>query len=175
MEAAGAAPLTVPQVYPMGSRTPQGHTMTTLLDQLSAEEGREHTAYPDPLTGGAPWTIGVGHTGPEVHRGLTWTDAQIDEALEIDIARAAQGVFARLPWAMELTEERQAVLIGMAFQMGIAGLLTFKNTLAKVQRGDYAGAASGMRNSKWYTQTPRRAERMAKQMETSFWHLPPGF
>jgi hypothetical protein len=44
-----------------------------------------------------------------------------------------------------------------------------------MQRGDYYMAAHGMRASKWYTQTPGRAERMAKQMETSIWHLPAGF
>jgi len=35
----------------------------------------------------APWTIGVGHTGPEVHEGLEWTDAQVDAAYASDLGR----------------------------------------------------------------------------------------
>ena len=74
-----------------------------------------------------------------------------------------------LPWVAQLDEIRQAVLIGMAFQMGTAGLVGFKNTLAMIERGDYAGAAQGMLNSRWAQQTPARAHRMARQMETGTW------
>lgn len=39
-------------------------------------------AYPDPATGGAPWTIGYGHTGPDVYPGLVWTPEQAEAAFE---------------------------------------------------------------------------------------------
>lgn len=46
------------------------------------------TAYPDPGSrDGTPWTIGRGHTGPEVKRGLVWTQAQADAAFKKDIER----------------------------------------------------------------------------------------
>ena len=35
-------------------------------------------AYPDPATGGAPWTIGWGETGPGVVPGLVITQAEAD-------------------------------------------------------------------------------------------------
>jgi lysozyme len=35
-------------------------------------------AYPDPATGGAPWTIGWGDTGPDVVPGLVITQAEAD-------------------------------------------------------------------------------------------------
>ncbi len=140
-----------------------------LRDQLIAEEGREHRAYPDPLTGGAPWTIGVGHTGPEVVKGLVWSDTQIDDVLDSDIELKTRQVLNALPWLPALNEARQAVIIGMAFQMGVAGLLQFKNTLAYVKAGMWAKAADGIRASKWYRQTPNRAERMAKQLATGEW------
>ena len=41
-------------------------------------------AYPDPKTGGDPWTIGRGHTGKDVHKGLVWTLAQCDDAFDIE-------------------------------------------------------------------------------------------
>ena len=44
-------------------------------------------AYPDPGTGGAPWTIGWGATGPGIARGTVWTRGECDARLERDLAR----------------------------------------------------------------------------------------
>lgn len=45
-------------------------------------------AYPDPGSkDGKPWTIGWGHTGPEVVKGLKWTQAQADAAFEKDLLK----------------------------------------------------------------------------------------
>lgn len=143
--------------------------MTTprLAAAITAEEGRKTHAYPDPLTGGKPWTIGVGHTdGDHIYQGLVWTDAQIDAALAADIAKAESGLDRALPWWRKLCDARQDVLVQMTFQMGVNGVLVFKNTLHAMEAGDYAKAASGMRASLWAKQTPARAERLAKIMET---------
>ncbi|HUD31109.1 MAG TPA: lysozyme [Novosphingobium sp.] len=44
-------------------------------------------AYPDPGSAdGQPWTIGWGSTGPDVHRGVVWTQAQCDARFDVDIA-----------------------------------------------------------------------------------------
>jgi lysozyme len=64
---------------------------------------------------------------------------------------------------------RQAVLIGMAFQMGTNGLLGFRQTLAYVRDQRWPQAASSMLSSTWAKQTPARAARMARQMETGQW------
>ncbi len=146
-----------------------------LGSMLEFEEGRVKKAYPDPLTNGDPWTIGVGHTGPEVHQGLIWTDAQIDVALEEDCARAI-AICKTLGWFVMLdashdfksTNARQCVLVGMAFQMGTK-LLSFHHTLAAVRDEHWADAAAGMLDSDWARQTPGRARRMARQMETGQW------
>lgn len=76
---------------------------------------------------------------------------------------------ARLPWISKLDPARKGVLINMAFQMGVAGLLGFKNTLALIQSGKYQDAAKAMLQSKWATQTPARANRLSRQMETGIW------
>lgn len=48
-------------------------------------------AYPDPGTGGEPWTIGWGATGPDIAPGTVWTLALCEERLAADIAvHAAQ-------------------------------------------------------------------------------------
>lgn len=140
-----------------------------LREQLIREEGREHRSYPDPLTGGAPWTIGVGHTGPEVVPGLVWSDEQIDRVLAADIEAKLREVRNAIPWIDTLSEPRQAVLLQMAFQMGTAGLLGFRNTLQYVRTGQWKRAADGMRASLWARQTPNRARRLSQQMETGEW------
>lgn len=140
-----------------------------LREQLREFEGFENEAYPDPLTNGDPWTIGVGHTGPEVHKGLVWADDKIWSVLDQDIASKTAEVLKALPWVSNLNEPRQAVVIGMAFQMGTSGLLAFKNTLKAMEQGRWADASDGMLKSKWAVQTPKRAQRLAKQMLTGDW------
>lgn len=142
--------------------------MSALAALLTAEEGVRLTVYDDatgkPLLPGMKVvghpTIGIGRALDR--KGLTAAEAQ--HLLANDIAEVRAQVAKELPWSAALSENRRMVLEAMAFQMGIAGLLKFKNTLAMVQRGDYAAAASGMLNSVWAGQTPARAERMAEMM-----------
>lgn len=49
-------------------------------------------AYPDPGTGGAPWTIGWGATGAGIRPGVAWTQAQCDDRLTRDLERYARDV-----------------------------------------------------------------------------------
>ena len=71
-----------------------------------------------------------------------------------------------LPWVTQLNEVRQRVLVDMAFNMGIVGLLSFKRTLATIQAGDYQQAATMMLDSRWAGQVGQRAERLAHMMVT---------
>lgn len=58
-------------------------------EKLIAREGKRYFAYKD--TKGI-WTIGVGHTGPEVHNGLKWTNEQVIEAFKKDVTWAEDAV-----------------------------------------------------------------------------------
>ncbi len=108
-------------------------------DLISTFEGRRAQAYPDPASGSDPWTIGVGHTGPEVHQGLVWDDAQIDAALDADLRRFDDGVTA-LIGAAPTTQNQFDALVSFAFNEGLGNL--GKSTLISRHRvGDYAGAA----------------------------------
>lgn len=137
-----------------------------LRTQIISEEGFRNTAYQDTL---GVWTIGVGHTGPEVHDGLTWSDAQVWDALDHDIAKKTNEVVYALPWFGQLNEPRQAVLLQMAFQMGTRGLLQFAKTLAAIHDGKWDEASKAMLLSKWAQQTPNRADRLARQMKSGDW------
>lgn len=134
---------------------------------LRAEEGVVKHAYQDHL---GYWTIGVGRL-IDKRKGGGLSDDEIDYLLKNDIDKVVQQVNAKLPWVSKLSPNRQAVLYAMAFQMGVAGLLGFKNTLKMIENGDYAGAAKGMLNSKWAKQTPSRAKRTAELMRTDQWPL----
>lgn len=136
-----------------------------LIRQLRDEEGEVLHVYQDHL---GYWTIGVGHLVDKRKGGRI--SARVSEfILNEDIDSATSELDERLPWWRKLDEARQAVLLGMAFQMGIDGLLGFKNTLKMVEAGDYDGAGKGMLNSLWARQTPERAKRMSDQMKTGEW------
>lgn len=133
--------------------------------QLEREEGRVKYAYQDHL---GFWTIGVGRL-IDKRKGGGLRDKEIDFLLDNDIAEKTAEVVERLPWVAALDAPRSAVLVGMAFQMGTAGLLGFQGTLAAVRDGHYSHAAARMLDSLWAKQTPDRARRMARQMETGQW------
>lgn len=140
-----------------------------LIAQLKIDEGLRLKAYQDTV---GVWTIGYGHTGPEVKRGLTWTREKAEAALIEDILEHNAKLAAALPWVGGLDPVRRRVLQNMAFNLGIGsaatgeGLLGFKNTLEFVRTGQYDKAADGMLASKWARQVGNRAVRLAKQMRT---------
>jgi len=135
-------------------------------DMLLREEGFVPHAYQDPL---GYWTIGIGRLIDKRKGGRVSKDEALF-LLRNDIDEVKRGLDENIPWWQGLKPVRQAVLISMAFQMGVAGLLKFKRTLQAVKDGDFEKAAKGMRGSLWARQTPGRAERHARQMETGRWH-----
>lgn len=137
-----------------------------LTAQLRRDEGIKATAYQDHL---GYWTIGVGRLIDSRKPGAGLRPDEIDYLLRNDIADRVQALKKALPWFDRLDEARRGVLINMAFQLGTAGLLGFKSTLALIVAGKYAEAAEQMLNSKWATQTPARAKRLAEQMKTGEW------
>ena len=136
-----------------------------LIAELRRDEGVEYTPYMD--TVGVP-TIGVGHNMRAVPLPKDWasplTDAQVDQLLAADLQAVFDGLDGYLPWWRKLDYERQRVLVNMAFNLGINGLLGFKNTLAAVQQGRYSAAGAGMAASKWATQVGARADRLVDMM-----------
>lgn len=111
------------------------------------------TAYPDPGSrDGKPWTIGWGHTGPEVVKGLVWTQAQADAQFLIDVARFERDVASLVK--VPLTQGQFDALVLFAYNVGsdidadkIAEGLGDSTLLRKLNAGDYEGAALEFR--KW--------------------------
>lgn len=131
--------------------------LDTMRTELIRDEGMKLKPYR--CTAGK-LTIGVGRNLDDV--GITQGEAA--HMLDGDIQRTASALDAALPWWRTLDEVRQRVVLNMAFNMGIAGLLKFKHTLAAMQAGKFEDAAAGMLDSQWANQVGQRAQRLAAMM-----------
>lgn len=101
-------------------------------------EGCKLTAYPDPGTGGDPWTIGWGATGPGIKRGVVWTQKQADERLLADLIRFEDAVNKYT--GRVTTQPQFDAMVSFAFNVGTEAFRT-STLLRKHNEGDYAGAA----------------------------------
>ena len=130
-----------------------------MIRQLRLHEGERLKPYR--CTAGK-LTIGVGRNLED--RGISAEESAM--LLANDIAAEERELLRALPWVATLDEVRQRVLLDMAFNMGIVGLLGFKRTLATIQAGDYQAAATMMLDSRWAKQVGQRAERLSRMMAT---------
>lgn len=138
-----------------------------LNSELRRDEGVRYSPYLDTV---GIQTVGVGHNIKALPLPDGWTfplsDEQVDGLLASDLLMVFSGLDAHLGWWRTLSCARQRVLANMAFNLGIDGLLSFKNTLSAIQRGYYEQAANGMLASKWSRQVGARATRLAAMMVT---------
>lgn len=147
--------------------------LALLITELRIDEGVRYEPYND--TRGI-LTVGVGHNLQVSPLPDVWsyplTDVEVNQLLTEDL----QGVFTslnnNLQWWVDLTNVRQRVLCNMCFQLGVGGLLGFRNTLIAMRQGNYSSAANGMLNSQWADQTPARAHRLATMMATGISQYP---
>jgi lysozyme len=102
----------------------------------------------------------------DARKGGRLTDDEIDYLLANDIREKTAECRAAIDWFDELDPVRQEVVVGMAFQLGVTGLMQFKQTLAYLRDERWPQAAGQMLASAWAKQTPARAARMARAVET---------
>lgn len=112
------------------------------LDHIKASEGLRLKAYPDPASGGDPWTIGYGST-IGVKPGMVITEAQADDRLRADVARFEAAVNRLAP---KTTQGQFDALVSFSFNVG-EGNLAKSTLLKKHNAGDYTGAADEF--AKW--------------------------
>lgn len=104
-------------------------------------EGCKLHAYPDPGTGGDPWTIGWGTTrmdGRAVKRGDQITQVRADQLLESQLVRYADEVSAAIGNAPTSQEQFDA-LVSFHYNTGKISQATLTS---KHVRGDFAGASA---------------------------------
>ena len=106
-------------------------------------------------------TIGVGRNLDDC--GISKPEAMV--LLDNDILCCETELLEHLPAIYAgLNDTRKAVLVSMCFNLGISGLLGFKNTLAFISDGDFERAANNMLASKWAKQVGLRAIELSEQM-----------
>lgn len=131
----------------------------TLRDRIIRHEGVRLKAYRDQK---GKLTIGIGRNIDDV--GISEAEAYM--MLDNDILKCKKAITENLLWATQLDDARYGVLLEMVYQMGIGGVLKFKETLKAMQNQDYTLAAAQMMGSLWAKQTPERAKELAKIMAT---------
>ena len=99
-------------------------------------EGCRLTAYQDQV---GVWTIGYGHTGPEVCAGLSVTQEQASALLQKDVSSAAD--FVNKSVMVALTQEEFDALVDFVFNLG-AGAFQKSTLLHLLNAGDFAAAAA---------------------------------
>jgi GH24 family phage-related lysozyme (muramidase) len=104
-----------PPAKPEASPSPGIDWLTPCLPLVKEFEGCRLDAY---LCPAGVWTIGWGHTGPEVKQGLRWTQQQADAALAADLHEAHAGMLQALPMARSYSGPRQAALTSWVFNIG---------------------------------------------------------
>lgn len=95
-------------------------------------------AYPDPGSGGDPWTIGWGATGAGIGPGTVWTQAQCDERLAQDLIRYA-GDVGRSLGASPTSQAQFDALVSFHYN---TGALPRSTLLRHHLAGDWPNAAA---------------------------------
>jgi len=132
--------------------------MNRIKSQLVRHEGLRLKPYR--CTAGK-LTIGVGRNLDDC--GISQKEAYV--LLEGDILQCERQILAEIPKIyFQIDEVRKSVLLNMCFNMCIKGLLSFKNTLAFIEAGDWEQAANNMLASKWAKQVGRRAIELSELM-----------
>lgn len=132
--------------------------MRSIEEQIIMHEGLRLKPYRCPA---GYLTIGVG-------RNLDTKGLSKEEALFLlrnDIEEITSQL-EKYGWYRGLDDVRKKVIIDMAFNLGVYGLLSFKNMIQALNCGDYDTAADEMVNSTWHKQVGERGKRLVRMMRT---------
>lgn len=125
------------------------------VEDIKNEEGFKGVVYK--CTEGFD-TIGYGTKLP-----LTKEEATL--LLEYRLGKLKSELNSSL-YALEAPAEVWDILYNMAYQLGVPGLLKFGKFIKALQNRNYSQASIEMLDSKWASQTPNRAKRLADRMKT---------
>lgn len=137
-----------------------------LVGQLRRHEGYRQYAY---KCSSGKWTIGIGRMIEQGGPGIGVEEAEYllrndVERVEDDLKRSDHSHTFNV-----LDDVRKAVLMNMAFNLGVPGLMGFKRMWAALERKDYVGAAAEMLQSRWAKQVGSRSTELAQQMAQGRW------
>lgn len=146
--------------------------IVSVQELLEDDEGRRLWPYTD-TRGHLTW--GVGHLlgDDDADNGVAPdVAALIGQAVDLQFQHDMNTAIAGLSFFPEyasLDPVRQAVLIDMAFNLGVSGLRNFTTFLGCVASQQWAAAATDLRGTLIYSQLPHRYERLATMIQTGQW------
>jgi lysozyme len=143
----------------------QRDDLTRLEGQLQRHEG--FRSHPYRCSAGR-LTIGYGRNLDD--RGVSEDEAEYLLRNDVDHAMEDARSYAGASWD-GLNGPRRAVLVNMAFNLGMSRLLGFVRLRERLTAGDYHGAAEEMQDSAWAHQVGSRARELAEQMRTGEWAM----
>ena len=138
--------------------------MKSLIQNIKKHEGFRAKVYKDTLGFD---TVGFGFkvdslTADELALNggrVAPMSAEVAEAiLELKLQKLESELKARAPHVFALKPSAREACFEMAYQMGIAGFLSFKRMHEALKAGDFERARGEALNSEWAKQTPKRAE-----------------
>ncbi len=143
-----------------------------LVEWLKMEEGFRSRPYRDTV---GVRTVGYGRNlvaHPLPHR--DWasepcTEAEAEQWLRNELSDMFFKLRDRKPLIEDLDPVRSAAVLNMAYQLGVAGVLGFRRMWAALEEGSYLEAALMAEDSKWAKQTPNRARRVCRALESGEW------
>lgn len=127
------------------------------IQDIESDEGFSSSVYFDNL-GYA--TIGYGRM-IDKRLGGGITKAEAEYLLDNDLQASINDCDQNFSWFSKLSDARQRAIVEMRFQLGLKRLLGFVDMLIDMENYDFLGAAAEALNSKWASQCPNRAQRIA--------------
>ena len=112
------------------------------VELIKQWEGKRLDAYPDPATGGEPWTIGYGHTSaagaPKVTKGLRITEAEAEDILKRDLGQYEFAVDQAI--TAPVNENQFGAMVSLCYNIG-PGNFKSSSVVKRFNAGDITGAA----------------------------------
>tara|TARA_X000001388_G_scaffold19834_2_gene13089 strand:- start:11882 stop:12340 length:459 start_codon:yes stop_codon:yes gene_type:complete len=135
-----------------------------LRQEVEYDEGCKYETYHDHL---GYLTGGIGHLITEWDEdlydkpvGTEISEDRVKDWFEKDISVAINDCKDLFINFDSLPEEIQHILANMSFQLGKPRLSKFRKMIAAVNVGDWEEMGTQMEDSRWFQQTPKRAQRL---------------
>lgn len=109
------------KVWSQSGKSPEPSWLQPALKLIKGFEGCKLTAYPDPASGGDPWTIGWGTTrliDRPVQRGDKITQEMADDLLQNEVEIIAGTLNKTVPFWPSMKPQQQAALLSFAYNLG---------------------------------------------------------
>lgn len=134
---------------------------TAIADAAARELIKEAEGFAERPVEDTDGTLVIGY-GHNLQRGRPITPTTAEVLLEQDLIPIYLSLNKKLPQWREWPALVQAVLVDMAYNLGVAGVMKFKQMLAAIEEGDPERAHAAIMHSRYAQQVPSRARRNAR-------------